>query len=356
MAWGNPVRHWDKVISGCLGGKKQRPPSTDLGEQAKAEAWARISTKGGGWRRGTSNVKAMDLEVLMSSEYVVKAWESLWITVICYVMIHDSYMKYNKCIDWPRDVRLADRPFSLQLSCWPLPVCISMDDVAVPTSQRSTASNCFKCTQAHVEATELKKSIRSAPRSSCKWWFDLSNCEALKWTLKHGQSKCNSRCQCESFWQLRSFKENTYDQSCYLLRWFFVFCVGWASAKGDLLRRQAHRSLHYSRHASQPIKSKGAGLWFIRDIVSALEVVDGGFVAPKLKTLEDPMVGKHLVTSETVARQEFVLEFISRMEHQWKLPPKHTKTIQNIPRLIKTAEELLYVVMRWDTTGKAMEG
>jgi hypothetical protein len=45
-------------------------------------------------------------------------------------------------------------------------------------------------------------------------------------------------------------------------------------------------------------------------------VVDGGFVAPKLKTLEDPMVGKHLVTSETVARQEFVLEFISRMEHQ----------------------------------------
>ena len=45
-------------------------------------------------------------------------------------------------------------------------------------------------------------------------------------------------------------------------------------------------------------------------------MVDGGFVAPKLKTLEDPMVGKHLVTSETVARQEFVLEFISRMEHQ----------------------------------------
>eukprot|EP00435_Cladocopium_sp_Y103_P049602 s474_g15.t1 len=38
------------------------------------------------------------------------------------------------------------------------------------------------------------------------------------------------------------------------------------------------------------------------------QVVDGGFVAPKLKTLEDPTVGKHLVTSETVARSEVLFK------------------------------------------------
>ncbi|CAL1156430.1 unnamed protein product [Cladocopium goreaui] len=41
---------------------------------------------------------------------------------------------------------------------------------------------------------------------------------------------------------------------------------------------------------------------------SFAQVVDGGFVAPKLKTLEDPMVGKHLVTSETVARSEVLFK------------------------------------------------
>lgn len=35
---------------------------------------------------------------------------------------------------------------------------------------------------------------------------------------------------------------------------------------------------------------------------------DGGFVASKLKTLEDPEVGKHLVTSEAVAKSEVLFK------------------------------------------------
>ena len=38
--------------------------------------------------------------------------------------------------------------------------------------------------------------------------------------------------------------------------------------------------------------------------VSLFQVADAGFFASKLKTLEDPKVGKHLVTTEAVSRQE----------------------------------------------------
>ena len=38
------------------------------------------------------------------------------------------------------------------------------------------------------------------------------------------------------------------------------------------------------------------------------QVVDSGFVASKLKTLEDARVGKHLVTSEGVARSEVLFQ------------------------------------------------
>ena len=38
--------------------------------------------------------------------------------------------------------------------------------------------------------------------------------------------------------------------------------------------------------------------------MTLFQVADAGFFASKLKTLEDPKVGKHLVTTEAVSRPE----------------------------------------------------
>ena len=157
--------------------------------KAKAEAWARISTKGGGWWGAGHLMWGADVRI---------CGQGMRITINHHMIRDDTWCIWLIRLDWPSYVRLADRPFSLQLSCWPLPVCISMDDVAVPTSQRSTASNCFKCTQAHVERLNWKGLFvlhLAWIRLSCKWWFDLSSCEALKRPVERGQSKRNSRCQ-----------------------------------------------------------------------------------------------------------------------------------------------------------------
>ena len=95
-----------------------------------------------------------------------------------------------------------------------------------------------------------------------------------------------------------------------VLPWLFVFLPVWA--KEEVLHRPV--SLCWGGPANILNVSNIQKLWISKlwifsrvqsnASVTLFQVADAGFFASKLKTLEDPKVGKHLVTTEAVSRPE----------------------------------------------------